>query len=53
MLLADVALGGTNQKYYSDYYADQLPEGKHSTMGCGKTGPPKDSYVDFNGAQMP
>lgn len=26
-------------KYSADYYANLLPENKHSTKGCGKTAP--------------
>jgi hypothetical protein len=31
MLLCEVALGNMNPKYYADYYAANLPNGKHST----------------------
>jgi len=39
MLLCEVAMGDMNEKYYADYYANLLPEGKNSTKGCGKTAP--------------
>lgn len=39
MLLCEVALGGMNEKFYADYYANLLPEGKNSTKGCGRTAP--------------
>jgi poly [ADP-ribose] polymerase len=39
MLLCEVALGDMNEKFYADYYANLLPEGKKSTKGCGKTAP--------------
>jgi poly [ADP-ribose] polymerase len=39
MLLCEVALGEVNEKFYADYYANLLPEGKHSTKGCGRTAP--------------
>lgn len=39
MLLCQVALGEWNEKFYADYYANLLPEGKKSTKGCGKTAP--------------
>ena len=39
MLLCEVAMGEMNEKFYADYYASNLPEGKHSTEGCGKTAP--------------
>lgn len=40
ILLCDVALGSMNDKFEADYYANELPEGKHSTRGCGKNAPP-------------
>ncbi|CAD8124386.1 unnamed protein product [Paramecium sonneborni] len=49
ILLCDVALGNTNEKFYSDYYANQLPEGKHSTWGRGKTMPPLSDNISFPG----
>lgn len=39
MLLCEVALGNCNQKFYADYYANLLPDNKHSTKGCGKNAP--------------
>lgn len=39
MLLCEVALGDMNEKYYADYYASNLPPGKKSTKGMGKTEP--------------
>lgn len=39
MLLCEVALGGVNEKFYADYYANLLPPGKMSTKGCGRTAP--------------
>ena len=54
MLLCDVALGDMNRKYAADYYADQLPEGKHSTMGCGKNVPnPSGHVVTEEGVVVP
>lgn len=46
MLLCEVALGGVNEKYYADYYASNLPPGKHSTKGCGKTAPSSGKMLD-------
>lgn len=37
ILLCDVALGNTNEKFYSDYNASNLPAGKNSTWGRGRT----------------
>lgn len=39
MLLCEVALGDTNEKFYADYYANLLPPGKFSTKGVGKNAP--------------
>ncbi len=39
ILLCEVALGSMQEKYEADYYANELPEGKHSTKGCGRVGP--------------
>ncbi|CAD8108632.1 unnamed protein product [Paramecium primaurelia] len=49
ILLCDVALGNPNEKFYSDYYANQLPEGKHSTWGRGRTMPPPSENIPFPG----
>lgn len=49
ILLCDVALGNTNEKFYSDYNANLLPEGKHSTWGRGKTMPPETENIPFPG----
>jgi poly [ADP-ribose] polymerase len=39
MLLCEVALGNCNEKLHADYHAANLPPGKHSTKGCGRTAP--------------
>ncbi|CAD8206329.1 unnamed protein product [Paramecium octaurelia] len=49
ILLCDVALGNPNEKFYSDYHANQLPQGKHSTWGRGKTMPPQSENIPFPG----
>jgi hypothetical protein len=46
MLLCEVALGGANEKFYADYYANLLPPGKHSTKGCGRTAPESGKLLD-------
>lgn len=53
LLLCDVALGETNDKLQADYNAANLPPGKHSTKGVGKTYPPRTSYVELDGIQVP
>ena len=35
-----------NEKFHSDYYAANLPAGKHSTKGVGKTAPGTGKYID-------
>ncbi|CDY55366.1 BnaA02g36520D [Brassica napus] len=39
LLLCEVALGDVNELIYPDYEADNLPPGKLSTKGVGKTAP--------------
>jgi poly [ADP-ribose] polymerase len=39
MLLCEVALGNTWDKYAADYYASNLPPGMQSTKGVGRTAP--------------
>ena len=50
MLLCEVALGNENPKLHADYYAANLPDGKHSTKGEGKIQPdPKnETNLDFD-----
>jgi poly [ADP-ribose] polymerase len=51
MLLCEVALGNMNSKYYSDYYASNLPVGMHSTKAFGKMFP--DGGQDWKGLWVP
>ncbi|EGR33273.1 hypothetical protein IMG5_057380 [Ichthyophthirius multifiliis] len=53
MLLCDVACGNFNDKLQADYYASNLPPGKHSTRGLGKTAPLEGSYIDHEGCKIP
>lgn len=39
MLLCQTALGDMSQKFAADYYASNLPPGKNSTKGLGRTAP--------------
>lgn len=48
LLLCEVALGGMNEKYHADYYAGNLPPGKHSTKGVGRTAPNPDNAVKLD-----
>lgn len=41
LILCQVALGECNEKMHADYLASNLPDGKHSTKGVGKTAPKK------------
>lgn len=50
IMLCEVALGNMNELNHTDYNAANLPEGKHSTKGCGITYPDesqdvKDGYL--------
>lgn len=47
ILLCDVSLGECNEKFEADYYANELPEGKSSTKGCGKFVP--EELVEIDG----
>lgn len=49
MLLCEVALGTPNVLTYSDYYADRLPAGTHSTWGRGRNAPDPAGDVDIGG----
>ncbi|KAJ1687692.1 hypothetical protein LUZ63_019082 [Rhynchospora breviuscula] len=49
LLLCEVALGEMNELLYSDYNADNLPNGKLSTKGLGKTAPDKSEYETIEG----
>lgn len=53
LLLCEVALGDTNDLFYSNYNAAKLPEGKNSTRGCGSYGPKEENYVDLDGVTVP
>ena len=53
LLLCEVALGEMNPKYYADYNANNLPPGKSSTMGCGRTGPDPKQTVERDGFKVP
>lgn len=49
MMLCEVALGEFNDKYYADYYSQNLPPGKLSTRGRGKCAPHESSHVKLYG----
>ncbi|TKR81223.1 hypothetical protein L596_015131 [Steinernema carpocapsae] len=48
LLLAEVALGETNDLINADYNASKLPKGKSSTWGLGQIGPNPDEDVTLN-----
>ena len=45
LLLCDVALGEWNEKLHADSYASNLPDGKNSTKGIGRTAPKDENMV--------
>ena len=47
------AIGTPNCLYFSDYNAANLPKGKHSTKGCGRTVPDEKDYVKLDGMTVP
>ncbi|XP_076802704.1 poly [ADP-ribose] polymerase 2-like [Clavelina lepadiformis] len=53
LLLCEVALGGINEKTQSDYNANRLPQGKHSTKGLGMHAPNPKKHATFSGVKVP
>ncbi|XP_077381446.1 poly [ADP-ribose] polymerase 2 isoform X2 [Festucalex cinctus] len=53
LLLCEVALGDSNELLDADYNANNLPVGKHSTKGIGRTGPDPQNSVTLNGVTVP
>ncbi|XP_054623016.1 poly [ADP-ribose] polymerase 2 isoform X1 [Dunckerocampus dactyliophorus] len=53
LLLCEVALGDCNELLDSNYNANNLPAGKHSTKGVGQTGPDPKNSVTLNGVTVP
>jgi len=54
ILLCEVALGEMNKLTHSDYYASNLPQGKLSTKGCGRTSPDPSTHITMdNGCIIP
>ncbi|XP_056276582.1 poly [ADP-ribose] polymerase 2 [Pseudoliparis swirei] len=53
LLLSEVALGDSNELLDADYEANNLPAGKHSTKGLGRTGPNPKNSVDLDGVTVP
>lgn len=45
LMLCEVSLGEPKELLNADYNADQLPKGKHSTKGLGKTAPDPKNYT--------
>lgn len=42
-----------NEKLHSDYYAANLPEGKSSTKGVGRTAPKVENYQTYKDSLVP
>lgn len=53
LLLCEVALGDCNELFDADYEANNLPSGKHSTKGLGRTGPHPKNAVTLDGMTVP
>jgi len=54
LLLCEVAVGDSNLLYHADYNASILPDGKLSTMGCGKMVPDPTGFQYLsNGCVVP
>jgi poly [ADP-ribose] polymerase len=54
MILCEVALGEMNPKYAADYNAGNLPSGKSSTHGIGRTYPKEEEFetIEIDGVQV-
>ncbi|XP_047446376.1 poly [ADP-ribose] polymerase 2 isoform X2 [Mugil cephalus] len=53
LLLCEVALGDSNELLDANYEASNLPDGKHSTKGLGRTGPDPKNSVTLDGVVVP
>ena len=53
VLLCEVSLGNYNELFTLNFNASNLPEGKHSTKGCGQTAPHVSSYIELDGVKIP
>ena len=53
LILAEVALGDTNDLLHADYNANNLPDGKNSTKGCGSFGPKESNFLKHGDAMVP
>lgn len=53
LLLCEVALGDCNELFDADYEANNLPSGKHSTKGLGRTGPNPKNAITLDGMTVP
>ena len=54
LLLCEVALGDMNEKLHADIHAENLPPGKNSTKGIGRTAPdPKNEVKTKDGVIIP
>ncbi|CAF92030.1 unnamed protein product, partial [Tetraodon nigroviridis] len=53
LLLCEVALGDSNELLDADYEANNLPNGKHSTKGLGRTGPDPKNALTLEGVTVP
>ena len=53
LLLCEVALGETNDLYHSDYNASDLPAGKSSTRGLGRTIPNPNHSAKLGDVHVP
>lgn len=53
IMLCEVALGNMNELTSTNYNADKLPPGKHSTKGCGVTYPDESQSVIKDYLEIP
>lgn len=53
ILLCEVALGNMNELTTTNHNANNLPNGKHSTKGCGVTYPHPEESLKVDGIEIP
>ena len=49
ILLCEVSVGKPKEYFTTCYEASNLPNGCHSTKGCGKLAPPESCYTNLDG----
>ena len=53
LLLCEVAVGEFSEKFQPDFNSSNLPDGTQSTKAVGDIFPPLESYVNYEGINIP